>query len=237
MRRPAGVIFDLGGTILHQEWLSFVAGSARLLEFAESTPDLTAEEIQLIADEINKDVQRVRDESMAEFSTQSFHRLLYEHLDISFNISFPEMEREFWNAAVIYSPSEGIFDVLDLLDRHQIKTGILSNSSFRGVVLEEELAKHNLAHRFSFLISSIDYGFRKPHRRLFQVAVRKMNLEPQDIWFVGDSLEYDIRGAIDSGLYPVWYNPENKPDQIDGEYLVVRSWQEFQGKIEALCGR
>ena len=237
MQRPAGVIFDLGSTILHQEWLNLVAGGERLLEFAESTPDLTAEEIQRVADEINVEVNRIRDESMVEFGIQSFQRLVYEHLDISFSISFEEMEREFWNTAVMYSPSEGISDVLDLLDKHRIKTGILSNSAFRGVVLKEELAKHNLAHRFSFLISSIDYGFRKPHKRLFQIAVRKMNLEPQDIWFVGDKLEYDIRGAIDSGLYPVWYNPESKPGEIDGEHLEVRNWQEFQAKIESICGR
>ena len=237
MQRPAGVIFDLGDTILHQEWLSFVAGGERLLEFAESTPDLTAEEIQLVANEINEEVQQIRDELMVEVGCQSFHRLLYEHLGISFSISFQEMEREFWNAAVVYSPSEGIFAVLDTLEKNQIKTGILSNSSFTGAVLEEELVKHNLAHRFSFLISSIDYGFRKPHRRLFQIAVRKMNLEPQDIWFVGDKLEYDIRGAIDYGLYPIWYNPESKPGEIDGEYLEVRSWQEFREKIESLCIR
>ncbi len=237
MHRPTGVIFDLGGTILHQEWLSFVAGGERLLEFAESAPDLTAEEIQFIANEINEEVQRFRDGSMVEFGIQSFHRLLYEHLDISFSISFPELEREFWNAAVVYSPTEGIFDVLDLLDKHQIKTGILSNSAFRGAVLEEELAKHDLAHRFPFLISSIDYGFRKPHRRLFQIAVRKINLEPHDIWFVGDKLEYDIRGAIDYGLYPVWYNPESKPGEIDGEYLEVKSWHEFREKVESLCDR
>ncbi|UCB43321.1 MAG: HAD family hydrolase [Dehalococcoidales bacterium] len=127
--------------------------------------------------------------------------------------------------------------MLDLLDKHRIKTGILSNSGFTGAVLEEELAKHNLARRFSFLISSIDYLFRKPHRRLFQIAVRKMGLEPQDIWFVGDKLEYDIRGAIDYGLYPVWYNPEEKTGEIDGEYLEVRSWHEFREKIEELCSR
>jgi putative hydrolase of the HAD superfamily len=237
MHRPAGVIFDLGGTILYEESISMVDGSKRMLEFAKNTPDLTAEEIQLFADEINEDVQRIRDGSMFEFSVQSFQRLVYESLDISFTISPYEMEREFWDAAIKYSPSEGISDVLDTLEKNRIKTGILSNSGFTGAVLEEELVKHNLAHRFSFLISSIDYGFRKPHKRLFQIAVRKMNLEPQDIWFVGDKLEYDVRGAIDSGLDPVWYNPEGKPGEIDGEYLVVRSWHEFQEKVEALCSR
>jgi putative hydrolase of the HAD superfamily len=235
MKRPAGVIFDFGGTILHQDWLSLVAGSERMLEVAESTPGLTPEEVQLVADEINVEVNRLRDESMVEFSHQSFHRLLYESLGVSFAISPYELEREFWKAIVRFSPSEGIYDVLDLLDKHGIKAGILSNSPFTGDVLREELVKHDLAHRFSFLISSIDYGFRKPHKRLFQIAVRKMSLGPQDIWFVGDKLEYDIRGAIDSGMYPVWYNPENKPGGIDGEYLEVRSWQEFREKIESLC--
>jgi putative hydrolase of the HAD superfamily len=237
MQRPAGIIFDLGSTILHQEWLDLVAGTKRLLEFAESTPDLTAEEIQLFADELNEEVQGVRDESMLEFSIQSFQRLLYENLGLSFTVSPHEMEKEFWDAAVKYSPSEGIYEVLDTLEKNHIKTGILSNSSFTGAVLEDELAKHNLAHRFSFLISSIDYVFRKPHKRLFQLAVRKMGLAPQDIWFVGDRLEYDIRGALDFGLYPVWYNPESEPGGMDGEYLEVKNWREFQEKIEALCSR
>ena len=237
MRRPAGVIFDLGDTILHLESIDMISANKRLLEFAEGTPDLTLEDIQHFADELNNEALQIRENSMVEFGYQSFHRLLYEHLGISFSISFPELEREFWNAAVVYSPAEGIFDVLDLLDEHRIKTGIVSNSAFRGVILEEELAKHDLAHRFSFLISSIDYGFRKPHKRLFQIAVRKMDLEPEDIWFAGDKLEYDIRGAIDSGLYPVWYNPEGKTGEIDGEYLEVRSWHEFREKIESLCGR
>jgi putative hydrolase of the HAD superfamily len=234
MQRPAGVIFDLGDTVLHLESIDMISANKRLLEFAEGNTDLTAEDIQRFADELSREALQVREDSMVEYSIQSFQRLLYENLGISFSISPFELEREFWDAAIEYSPCEGIFDVLNLLDKHQIKTGILSNSGFTGAVLEEELAKHDLAHRFSFLISSIDYVFRKPHKRLFQIAVKKMDLEPQDIWFVGDRLEYDIRGAIDYGLYPVWYNPEGKPGEIDGEYLVVRSWHEFRDKIKSL---
>jgi len=237
MQRPAGVIFDLGDTVLHLDWVSMASGNKRMLEFAENTHGLTTEDIQLFADELSREALQVRDNSMVEYSIQSFQRLLFENLGISFTISPYELEREFWDAAVQYSPSEGIFDVLDTLEKHRIKTAILSNSGFTGTVLEEELVKHNLAHRFSFLISSIDYVFRKPHSRIFQIAVKKIDLKPQDIWFVGDRLEYDIRGAIDYGLYPVWYNPEEKPGQIDGAYLEVRSWHEFREKVESLCTR
>ena len=237
MHRPAGVIFDLGDTVIRLESVDMVAGNKRLLEFAEDTSGPTVEDIQLFADELSREALQVRENSMVEYSIQSFLRLLWENLGIFFTISPYELEREFWKAAVHYSPCEGIFDVLDALDKYRIKTGILSNSGFTGAVLEEELVQHNLAHRFSFLISSIDYVFRKPHGRIFQIAVKKMGLEPQNIWFVGDRLEYDIRGAIDYGLYPVWYNPEEKPGEIDGEYLEVRSWHEFREKVEALCSR
>ena len=234
MHKPSGVIFDFGDTVLHGEF-NPVAGNKRLLELSENVLTLTAEDIQMVADEINMEIQGIRDESMIEFGVQSFQRLLYETLGVSFNASYPELEREFWHATVTYTPSDGILDVLNTLEEYRIEKGILSNSAFTGTVLEEELERHNLAHRFSFLISSIDYGFRKPHKRILQIAVKKMNLQPQDIWFVGDKLEYDIRGAIDFGLYPVWYNARHEQGEISSEYLEVKDWYEFKEKIELLC--
>ncbi|HEY90751.1 MAG TPA: HAD family hydrolase [Dehalococcoidia bacterium] len=235
MRRPLGMVFDLGDTVLNLQSIDGIAGDRRLLEFAVNAHDLTAEDINLAAEELGRETMRLSDESMLQYTWQSFNRLLCETLDITFNVSHAELEREFWNTALTFEPCAGIFDVLDTLERNQIKTGILSNTARTGLVLEEELAKHNLARRFSFLVSSADYGFRKPHYRIFQVAIRKMDLEPQDIWFVGDTLAYDIKGAINSGLYPVWYNPQGNPNDTDYECLEVRGWHEFANKIEALC--
>ena len=234
MRRPLGVVFDLGDTVLSLQSIDGVAGDRRLLELAENTAGLTAEDINLAAEELGRETVRLSDESMLQYTWQSFNRLLCETLGVTFRVSSAELEREFWNTALTFVPCEGIFGVLDALETSQVKTGILSNTSMTGPVLEEELAKHNLAHRFSFVISTADYGFRKPHGRIFQVAVRKMGLEPQDIWFVGDKLEYDVRGAIDAGLQPVWYNPQGKPNETDYECLEVRSWHEFAEKVKAL---
>lgn len=223
MQRPLGVIFDLGGTVLQIEPAGLIAGNARLLKFANDNLGLSAEDIQKVADKIALELENVKDESMIEFPVQSFHRVLFETLGISFTISYPEMEKEFWHAAVNYKPTDGIFDILDVLEANQVKAGILCNTSFSGVVLEDELAKHNLVRRFSFVLSSADYGFRKPHNRFFQIAIKKMDLQPGDIWFIGDKLEYDIRGAIDSGLYPIWYNPQNKQGNPDYPCLEIKS--------------
>ncbi len=233
MRKPLGFIFDLGGTLPELKAADFIAGNTKLLEFAIDNQDLTADDIQNAADLLNRELENIRDESMIEFRVQAFYRLLFETLGLSFTISYTEMAREVWHAGIKYVPADGIFDLLDMLDANQVKVGVLSNSVFSGALLEEELEKHNLAHRFLFVISSADYGFRKPHNRIFQIAINKMNLAPQDIWFAGNKLEYDIKGAIGSGLYPVYYNSLNEPVD-DYECLEITDWHELKGKIESL---
>ncbi|MFC1920900.1 HAD family hydrolase [Chloroflexota bacterium] len=234
MRKPKGVIFDLGGTILHLESGSFIEGNRRLLEFVEDETDITAEEVQVTADELSKIVFQAAEESSVQVRSQEFERLLFETLGLSLSIDYPEMERDFWNAAVRYRPNDGIFDVLDTLDENHIKTGILSNSSFTAMILIKELEKHNLAHRFSFLISTADYGIRKPDKHLFNVAIKKIGLEPEDIWFAGDKVEYDVQGAINSELFPVFYNWRDEVVKIDSDHLEVKDWYEFRDKLISL---
>lgn len=54
LRKPLGVIFDLGGTVLRQERFDPVAGNRRLLQFAASTHGLTAEAVQAVADDLSQ---------------------------------------------------------------------------------------------------------------------------------------------------------------------------------------
>lgn len=234
MRKPKGVIFDLGGTILHLESGSFIEGNRRLLEFVENETDITAEEVQVTADELSKSIFHVAEESNVQVRSQEFERLLFETLGLSFSIDYPEMEKAFWNAAVKYRPNDGIVDVLDALDKYGIRTGILSNSSFTGAVLLEELEKHNLANRFYFLISTADYSIRKPDKHIFDVAIKKIGLESEEIWFAGDKVDYDVKGAINAGLFPVLYNWRNETPTIDAEHLIVNNWHVFRDKIESL---
>ena len=234
MRGPAGIIFDLGDTVLRCVEHDFLRGNRRVLEFAVSNPGVTAEEVQALADTLFALIDRARDESMIEFPEQSFQRLLYGLLGVTFSIGPDELEREFWHAAYTYRPVEGIYDVLDALDGRGIRAGVLSNSIYSGAVLAEELEKHDLARRFRFVVSSADCGVRKPREEIFRVAVKKMGLGAADIWFAGDKIEYDIRGAANAGLHPVWFNPDGGAADLPRGCMEVRSWREFREKLELL---
>jgi len=220
--------------VLGREKFDPVAGNRRLLELAVDAHGLTPEAVQAAAYEINREIERFLDQYNLEFSVQAFERLLYETLGVTFRVSVAEVEREFWRAAVTLTPTDGIGEVLDLLAAHGVKTAVLSNTAFFSPVVEEELARHGLRKWFSFVATSSDYGLRKPNPRVFRAVVGRMGLAPADVWFVGDKPEYDVRGAVESGLCAVWYNPEGKPGAGDYDYLEVKSWREFIERLRPL---
>ena len=71
----------------------------------------------------------------------------------------------------------------------------------------------NLHHFFDEVITSEEVGFGKPHKRIFEKAMDKMNCEAENSIMVGDKYEIDIEGAIDSGMSAILVNstmPEEK---------------------------
>lgn len=234
MIKPRGVLFDYGDTILQIGKPEWIPASGRLLEFAVNKTGITAGELQEIADRINKEFESKRNESFIEQDIKTFLRLLLDTAGISLSISFEEAARIDWDAAYKLTPEVGIHEVLDTLEKHGIRTGIISNSAFPSDILKEELIKHGLAGRFSFIVCSADYGIRKPHPRIFDVAARKMGLKPHEIWFAGDKIEFDIKGAAGAGMYPVWYNRQNVSANHEYDCLEIKHWHDFIKTIESL---
>lgn len=60
-------------------------------------------------------------------------------------------------------------------------------------------------NHFEFVIASSEYLYRKPNRRIFELALEKAELSASEVWYIGDQYECDIVGARNAGLFPVWY--------------------------------
>ena len=46
----------------------------------------------------------------------------------------------------------------------------------------------------------------KPDPRIFQIAVAEAGCQPNELLHVGDHLEYDVLGALRSGVRSAWVN-------------------------------
>ena len=206
----------------------------KVLEYANCKNKINAQEIQKFSEKLTKEIFDKRDITSLEVSMGCFQRYLYEYFDISFDKDFDEIEKIFCINAFKSRPTKGIYELFDTLKRLKIKTGALSNSSFKADTLRFELKQHRLDNKFDFFISSADYCFRKPSPYIFELAIRKMGLDPEEIWFIGDSIEYDVKGALNAGLFPVWYNRRNQVYDGKRGFLEVQDMSEVTRLIEEL---
>lgn len=230
LKPPQAMLFDLGGTLLREIRFDRTAGRTRILQIANNPQKATLADYAAIADELITSVYANRQEAVLEFSLQAFGRLIYERLELSFDISPQQVEQEFWDAAVTMELQPGANEMLQTLHQAGLPMAVLSNSVFTGKTLEKELQKHNIAQYLQFVISSADYGIRKPHPTLFRTAAAKLHTEPQKIWFAGDSLNQDIRGAANTGLTPIWYNPDQNPPGPYTPHIQIQHWRQLTEK-------
>ena len=63
-----------------------------------------------------------------------------------------------------------------------------------------KLKKMNIVHLIDFLVTSEEAGKEKPHIEIFDLALFKMKLKPNDVIMIGDSYEKDIIGASNAGI-------------------------------------
>jgi len=57
---------------------------------------------------------------------------------------------------------------------------------------------------FDLILTSAGWGYRKPHARIFQIALEHFGIQPGQAVMVGDTPEADIAGANRLGIYSVW---------------------------------
>jgi putative hydrolase of the HAD superfamily len=94
-------------------------------------------------------------------------------------------------------PLEGVAEAIEAIRRKGIRVAVVSNSD--GSVTES-LARAGLAHLFEFVIDSHDVGVSKPDPRIFRAALERMEVDPSQAWYVGDSVFHDVNGALAASM-------------------------------------
>jgi putative hydrolase of the HAD superfamily len=220
---PKGILFDFGNTIFHEISYNADLGNKYLLENNYNPHKITFDQIKRQVEHIGPDINTIRYSTLIEHSWTSFTKLVYENYGMS--VSDQNNEINFWDKSMNEFIAPGITQLLILLRKLNIKTGIVSNNSFNGKTLEHELSKYDLLQYFNFVISSADYGIRKPHPFIFELAINKLGFNCEDIWFIGDSIENDFNGSKKVGMVPFLYTTNKDIDFNGGN--KIKQWNEL----------
>lgn len=76
---------------------------------------------------------------------------------------------------------------------------------------------------FDPIVASLLEGVEKPDRRLFDLTLSKMGLQPDEVLHVGDNPIDDVQGALGAGLRAVLLDREANQSQIPADSRVIQS--------------
>ena len=106
----------------------------------------------------------------------------------------------------------GALEMLRSFAKAGLVLGVVSNTFIPGEVLDRHLRQEELLELLPVRVYSSEIGHRKPHPKIFELALSCSDLKAEETMFVGDSPKADIRGANRAGLVSVLKDPDNRHD-------------------------
>jgi HAD superfamily hydrolase (TIGR01549 family) len=204
------VVFDLGGTLMYER-ASWEAITARADEAL--TNYLRGEGLELNLSTFPREFRnrlgryfKQREKDLLE-TTYSF--VLRDVLKDKGYGSVPEstirkaLDQLFAITQTNWVLENDALPTLQKLETDGYRMGLISNAGDDQDV--QQLARRfGIERYFDFILTSAACSYRKPHRRIFELALSNWYFLPSEAVMVGDNLDADVRGAQSAGLFTVW---------------------------------
>ena len=244
-KKPAMILFDVGGTLFRDGKCIFRDGLSALRK-AALNPDITDDDtLESLWDEYTSEIGwdfRSRDGAVLDMSLSAGIKYATMRAGLKFDIDIFSQEEIFdrFNSSRELMP--GIEELLTTLKKAGIRTAVISNNAMSGEGLTLAVDRWLPENNFEFCLTSADILFAKPHKAPFLTAVSLAGLDPSECWYCGDRIAPDIRGGRNGGLTPVLIDEgaksplEMRNDESCGEYMAVSSWYSLKDYIENTFG-
>jgi HAD superfamily hydrolase (TIGR01549 family) len=204
------VLFDLGGTLMYERatWDAIIAHADEAL-----TNYLRGEGMELNLSTFPREFRNrlgkyfsQREQDLLE-TTYSF--VLRDVLkdkgygDTSESVVRSALDQLFAITQTNWILEEDALPTLQKLETDGYRMGLISNAGDDQDV--QQLARRfGIDRYFDFILTSAACSYRKPHRRIFELALSNWYFLPSEAVMVGDNLDADVRGAQSVGLFAIW---------------------------------
>lgn len=121
---------------------------------------------------------------------------------------------------------EDVRRVLPELKKAGYTMAVISN---RDRPFQDVLDSHGLSEFFDFSLAGGEVDIYKPEPGIFEHALKRANLTPQETVYVGDNYFADVIGSRRAGLQPVLYDPSGI--FVDVDATIIKSFDELQAVV------
>lgn len=207
------VVFDIDNTLI--PWKE---------EYNEEIKEVLKElNIQYTIEEYNKII-----EAFIKYEDEYYifdEKLMLEYINKYTNNDYPKIFLtsifKRWEDCLISELDPKIVDTLKYL---KSKYELVILTDWFAQQQKQRLQKAGILKYFE-IIYSAEKTKRKPFKEAFMQAIGTN--EPQECVMIGDSIERDIKGALNAGLKAIWFNPNSQVFQSN-EYLIIKKLEELK---------
>ncbi|MCL4314545.1 MAG: HAD family hydrolase [Candidatus Thermoplasmatota archaeon] len=227
MSRTKAIFFDLDDTLFDYTNSRHRAFEALIMKFTElsgaSIEDMDSRWTKYWYELLPSGV--IRDSSVIMHMRRERLRLIFR--DYGTNLSEQEMEcvmrtySENYDNSISQVPGAG--SLLKEIKASGISVGVITNNPPEGQ--KKKLKKCGVEDYVDILVCSGEVGYSKPDPRIFGLSMDRIGTNPEESVMIGDSWEYDVVGAMNSGLRAVWFNRfDLKRPEISANVIEIKSY-------------
>jgi HAD superfamily hydrolase (TIGR01662 family) len=204
------ILFDFGGTLMHgrRNWSPIVAKADDALTSYIRSKGMEVS-LNTFSTEFRKRLDEYFKQREKDLLETTYTFVLRELLrdkgydDVSSDFLRNALDALFSVTQENWALEEDAEPTLRTLRENGYNLGIVSNAGDDTDV--QQLAQgFGIAKYFDFILTSAACSYRKPHPRIFELALSNWYCPPEEAVMIGDNLDADIRGATEAGLYSIW---------------------------------
>lgn len=215
-----GLLFDLDGTLLDRD--------QSLLDFIKNQYN-RVQEFQTIEKQTFVERFIELDQKGYVWKDKVYQQLIEEYsLDLDWEYLLEDYIQSFQHHCIGFP---GLIEILDYLKGKNLKLGIISNGFGRFQM--NNIRGLNIEDYFDVIMISEIEGLRKPDIKIFNRALERLGLEPQESIFVGDHPVNDVDASINAGMRGIW-KEDNWFVNPSKEYLSIKNLIEIKDHLDSI---
>lgn len=208
--------FDIGYTLLYLKREELFISCAEKRNISLPSKATVAEAFHLTDKLFMKDYPGVLGKEKETYMPWYFGHLSYQ-LGIRLGLCsfYHDWKSSFSNSFEMWNPFPDVLPTLQYMKDKGYKMGVISNWDKSARAL---LERHHLTSFFDTIIISSEVGVEKPSREIFNHALTKAEVSPQECLYIGDNYYDDAVGSSKVGMESLIINRygEKGVEEISG---------------------
>lgn len=239
----AGIIFDLGNTLLHFDAdmrETLLHGAYDLAAYLhEQGLELNAVAFASVyIDNLYATYEQAKRDWIEVTGHQMLRRALadFGHTDVPEAMIDEGIRASLAYGETVWKPFPDTLEMLERLRLAGYRLGLISNFFDDGWI-QRTIDNFGLRPWFLPILTSAGLGLRKPHPGIFRAVLEQWGLPPERALMVGDTPSQDIAGAQSVGMRAVLVTMVERPHDSDAPSIVPDATIRRLGELPTLLAQ